>query len=192
MRHGTCDDGLCRPEAHARPGSPLTVLGEAEVALTARRLAESGRRPALILGSPLRRAVSSVRVLLEVLGECPCLAPDPLFAEWAAPDCVRGQNPRQYPAEYLEWQQIREADPRSALPGGESLAALQARAVSARHRAHELAARHGHVLVVSHRVFVGSVSAVAARVTDPVVAFRLARDFRLPAAATWADPAGHA
>lgn len=191
MRHGTCADGLLRPGAHARPDSPLAVRGQSEVAFTARKLAESRRQPVLILCSPLRRAVNSAWIVARTLGDCPVLPPDPLLAEWAAPDCVLGRFPEQYPPEYVDWQRIREADPESSLPGGESLAALLDRAARARARAHEIAAQQGHVLAISHRVLIGIVAALAAHVTDPALAFQRARRFNLPPAAAWSDRPGH-
>ncbi|WP_124812138.1 histidine phosphatase family protein [Micromonospora globispora] len=152
MRHGTCLDGLCRPHAHARPGTPLTTRGITEVVNTARRLLHLSTKPDVILTSPLPRATMSARILSEILG-APIAPPDPLYAEWRSPDCVLGLSPDDYPSEYQAWRSERLRDPDSALPGGESLTALRQRAMEAVSRAHE-AAQQGAVLIVSHRVFI--------------------------------------
>ncbi|WP_353890647.1 histidine phosphatase family protein [Micromonospora sp. WMMA1363] len=183
MRHGTCLDGLCRPHAHARPGTPLTTRGIAEVVSTARRLLRRGFKPNVILTSPLPRATASARILAEILG-APIAPPDQLYAEWRAPHCVLGLSPDDYPSEYREWQSERLRDPDSALPGGESLTALRQRATEAVSRAHE-AAREGEVLIVSHRVFIGVVAATLDGARSPQGIFRSARDFELAPAMLW-------
>lgn len=185
MRHGTCDDGLCRPKAHARPGSPLTLAGVVETELTARRLTERGWKPPLIASSPLRRAHQTAAIVARVLDSQ--LAPPPaVFAEWRAPHCVLGRTPADYPPEYLTWRTHRDHHPGSALPGGESVRAFADRAAEADAVATVLAAKHGSVLIVSHRLLIGAVAAVHAGHRDPAIVFRHASDFCLPPAHLWA------
>ncbi|GAB3138465.1 hypothetical protein GCM10027290_05920 [Micromonospora sonneratiae] len=183
MRHGTCLDGLCRPRAHARPDTPLTMRGIAEVVSTARRLSERNAKPNVILTSPLPRATMSANILAEIL-DAPIAPPDPLYAEWRAPDCVLGLSPDDYPSEYQAWRSERLRDPDSALHGGESPTALRQRAVEAVLRAHE-AAQQGVALIVSHRVFIGAVAANLEGARSPQEAFQAARDFRLGPAMVW-------
>jgi broad specificity phosphatase PhoE len=187
MRHGTCDDGLHQPPAHAHPDSPLTQLGRVQVAHTARWLTAVGWKPAVIACSPLRRATASAHVLATELGGCPILSPDTLFTEWSTPECVRGKTPAQYPPEYHTWRHLRKTDPTSALPGGESLTELFQRAAQARAHAHDLTARHQRVLIVSHKLLIGTVAALTDHITNPVHAFECARKFPLQPATTWGE-----
>jgi probable phosphoglycerate mutase len=187
MRHGTCDDGLCRPGSHARPGSPLTLAGSIEAELTARRLAERRWKPALVATSPLRRAHLTAAIVARAL-DTQLASPAAVFVEWQAPHCVLGLAPANYPPEYLAWRNQRDHQPHSALPGGESLRAFADRAIEADAVARVLAAKHGPILIVSHRLLIGAVAALRAGHRDPAVAFRLASDFRLPPAQLWAPP----
>ncbi len=189
MRHGTCDDGLCRPGAHARPGSPLTLAGMVEAELSARRLAERKWKPALVVSSPLRRAHQTASIVALVL-EAHLASPAAVFTEWQAPHCVLGRTPADYPPDYLAWRSRRDQQPNSALPGGESLHAFANRAAEADAVARVLAAKHGAVLIVSHRLLIGGVAATHAGHRDPPVVFRLASDFRLPPAQLWAPRQG--
>lgn len=187
MRHGTCDDGLCRPGAHAQPGSPLTIAGMVESELTAQRLAQRRWKPALIVSSPLRRAHQTAALVARVLG-IHIARPAALFTEWQAPHCVLGLAPGQYPPEYLRWRQQRDQQPDSAMPGGESLRAFADRAAEAQAAAQALATKHGTVLIVAHRLLIGAVAATCDGHRDPTVVFRLASDFRLQPAQLWAPP----
>ena len=148
MRHGTCDDGLCRPDAHARPASPLTIAGAVETLTTARVLAEKARKPALIVTSPLRRAQQSGAIVADALGVRQ-LPPIPAFTEWRAPTCVLGLGPDEYPANYRVWRTERGSAPDSALPGGDNLRAFAERAAVAAALAHGLAEDNGRLLVVT-------------------------------------------
>lgn len=188
LRHGTCDDGLCRPGAHARPDSPLTVAGTVEVELAARRLREHRSRPALTVSSPLRRARHSAAIVADALGT-PLAEPDVAFAEWRAPECVLGLTPGEYPPDYLTWRQQRAHYPDSALPGGESLRALAGRALEAASIAGDLATDRGPVLILSHRLLIGAVVALHLGLRDPADIFSYASDFRLASAHFWAAPA---
>lgn len=183
MRHGTCLDGLCRPHAHARPDTPLTTHGVAEVVSAARWLLDRSARPNVILTSTLLRATMSAGILAEIL-DVPIAPPDPLYAEWRAPDCVLGLSPDEYPSEYQAWRSERLRDPDSALHGGESLTALRQRALEAVSRVNE-AAQQGVALIVSHRVFIGAVAANLNGVRSPQDTFQAARDFRLGPAMVW-------
>ncbi|MET7469062.1 histidine phosphatase family protein [Micromonospora sp. NPDC005599] len=185
IRHGTSLDGITRPHAHARPDTPLTARGAAQIAATAHTLRDSGVRPAIVLTSPHPRATTSAEIVAALLG-APLAAPNPLYAEWRPPDCVLGKGPDEYPLEYQTWRRDRLRDPDSALAGGESLAALYERAMAA-------ATVLGHPveentrLIVSHRVLIGAVAAIAAGASCPQDVFQAARRFTLAPAGIWPD-----
>lgn len=185
MRHGTCNDGLRRPGAHARPGSPLTNEGTIEAEVTARELHKHRWQPALIASSPLRRARQTAAIVAEML-DCRLADPINAFAEWRAPDCVLGLTPRQYPPDYSAWRNQRAHNPDSALPGGESLRAFAERALEAKTIARDLAIEHGPVLIVSHRLLIGAVAALHRGDHHPADIFGYASDFRLGPAHLWA------
>lgn len=184
MRHGTCHDGIIRPTAHARPGSPLTVAGTVEAELAARELQKHRWQPALITSSPLRRARQTAVVAADTLG-AHLTDPIGVFAEWRAPDCVLGRAPGQYPPDYVTWRERRERDPDSALPGGESLRAFAERAAEATTIAHALVTEHGPVLIVSHRLLIGAVAALHQGYQHPAEIFNYAKDFRLDPTHLW-------
>ncbi|WP_082159400.1 histidine phosphatase family protein [Micromonospora sp. HK10] len=183
IRHGTSLDGITRPHAHARPDTPLTARGAAQIAATAHTLRECGVRPAIVLTSPHPRAAISAEILAALLG-VPLAAPNPLYAEWRAPDCVLGKGPDDYPPEYRTWRTNRLRHPDSTLAGGESLSALHKRAMAA-------ATVLGHpvegraALIVSHRVLIGAVAAITAGASRPPEVFQAARRFALEPAGIW-------
>lgn len=185
MRHGTCHDGLCRPGAHTRPGSPLTIAGTVEAQLAARELHNHRWQPALIASSPLRRAQQTAATVAAALNASPA-EPICAFAEWRAPHCVLGLAPSQYPPDYIAWRHQRGHDPDSALPGGESLRAFADRTLEAATTAHDLATEHGPVLIVSHRLLIGAVSALHHGYRHPADIFGYASNFRLAPAHLWA------
>ena len=187
MRHGTCDDGLCRPGAHARPGSPLTIAGAVEAELTAHELHKYCWQPALVTSSPLRRARQTAAIVAGTL-DTRLAEPISTFAEWRAPHCVLGRTPRQYPSEYITWREQRVHNPDSALPGGESLRAFAERAFQAATVAHNLAPENGPVLIVSHRLLIGAVAALHHGYQHPADIFGFASNFRLAPAHLWAPP----
>jgi probable phosphoglycerate mutase len=187
MRHGTCDDGLCRPGAHARPGSPLTIAGTVEAELTARELHHHRWQPALIASSSLRRARQTAAIVADALNTR-LAEPISALAEWQAPHCVLGLAPSQYPPDYTTWREQRADNPDSALPGGESLRAFAERAFEAATVAHDLATEHGPVLIVSHRLLIGAVTALHHGHRHPADIFGYASDFRLAPAHLWAPP----
>ncbi|MBI3687393.1 MAG: histidine phosphatase family protein [Actinobacteria bacterium] len=187
MRHGTCDDGLCRPGAHARPGSPLTIAGIVEADLTARELKKYRWQPALVAPSPLRRARQTATIAASAL-DTRIAEPISAFAEWRAPHYVLGLAPSQYPPDYTTWRQQRADNPDSALPGGESLRAFTERALEAATIAGDLATEHGPVLIVSHRLLIGAVAALHHGYRHPADIFDYASDFRLAPAQLWAPP----
>jgi probable phosphoglycerate mutase len=189
MRHGTCDDGLCRPRAHARPDSPLTIGGIVEAELTAHELRRHRWQPSLIVPSPLRRARQTASIVARTFG-ARVAEPIATFAEWRAPLCVLGRTPAQYPPEYVAWREQRTNDVDSALMGGESLRAFAERAAKASAMAHELATQHGPVLVVSHRLLIGAVVAIHRGHRQPAEIFGFASDFRLAPAHLWAARTG--
>ncbi|MFI6331495.1 histidine phosphatase family protein [Micromonospora chersina] len=183
IRHGTSLDGITRPHAHARPDTPLTTRGAAQIAATAHALRDRGVRPAIVLTSPHPRAATSAGILAALLG-VPLAAPNPLYAEWRAPDCVLGKGPEEYPPEYRTWRTHRLRDPDSALAGGESLTALYERAtVASAILGHPF---EGHAaLIVSHRMLIGAVAAITAGVSRPQDVFQAARRFPLAPAGIW-------
>lgn len=187
MRHGTCNDGLCRPGAHARPGSPLTIAGTVEGEVTARELHKHRWQPALIGSSPLRRARQTATLVAEML-DCRLADPISAFAEWRAPHCVLGLAPGQYPPDYSAWRNQRAYNPDSALPGGESLRAFAERAHEATTIARDLVIEHGPVLIVSHRLLIGAMAALHRGDHHPTDIFGYASDFRLRPAGLWAPP----
>lgn len=188
MRHGTCDDGLCRPGAHARPGSPLTIAGIVEAELTARELHQRRWQPTLVVSSPLLRARQTAAIVASVLG-ARIAEPIDTFAEWQAPHCVLGRTSSQYPPDYLAWRERRAHDSDSVLPGGESLRMFAERAVEAATIADELTGENGTVLIVSHRLLIGAVAAQHHGYRHPADIFGFASDFRLGPAHLWAPPA---
>lgn len=187
MRHGTSDDGLCRPGAHARPGSPLSIGGAVEAELTADELRNHRWQPTLIVSSPLRRARQTAAIVVGAL-DARLVEPHGAFAEWRAPDCVLGRSSHQYPPEYVAWREQRARNPDSALPGGESLRVFAERALEATTTAHDLAAEHGPVLIVSHRLLIGAVAGLHRGYRHPADIFNYASDFRLAPAHLWASP----
>ncbi|GAA5115320.1 histidine phosphatase family protein [Haloechinothrix salitolerans] len=187
MRHGTCDDGLCRPGAHARPDSPLTIAGTVEAELTARELRDHRWQPALIASSPVRRARQTAAIVARV-SDSRLAEPISAFADWRAPHCVLGLAPNQYPPDYITWRQQRADNPDSALPGGESPRAFAERVLEAATIASDLATEHGPVLIVSHRLLIGALAALHHGYRHPADIFGYASDFRLAPAHLWAPP----
>lgn len=187
MRHGTSVDGLCRPAAHARPHSPLAIIGALEVESAAARISADHPPLGRIVTSPLRRARQSAAIISAVVGHSTA---DPLsvFEEWRAPDCVLGLVPADYPRDYQMWRAVRHRYPTSALPGGESLQGFATRAAEANATAHALAKEHGRLLVVSHRVLIGAVVAATIGIRDPAEIFAHATAFELAPAGIWPKP----
>ncbi|MCG5462894.1 phosphoglycerate mutase family protein [Micromonospora sp. MED01] len=183
IRHGTSLDGITRPHAHARPDTPLTARGAAQIAATAHTLRDRGARPTIVFTSPHPRATTSAQILAALLG-VPLADPNPLYAEWRPPDCVLGKGPDEYPLEYQTWRRDRLRDPDSALAGGESLTALYERAMAA---AAVLgpAVEVNDALIVSHRVLIGAVAAIIAGASRPQDVFQAARRFTLAPAGIW-------
>ncbi len=186
MRHGTCDDGLCHPGAHARPDSPLTIGGIVEVELTARELHKHRWQPTLVASSPLRRARQTASIVASTLG-ARLAQPVAAFAEWRAPHCVLGRTAPQYPPDYLIWREQRARELDSTLPGGESLRAFAERALDAA-IARGLAAENGPVLIVSHRLLIGAIAALHLGYQHPADLFGFTSDFHLAPAHLWAPP----
>ncbi|WP_158303256.1 MULTISPECIES: histidine phosphatase family protein [Pseudonocardiaceae] len=189
MRHGTCEDGLCRPGAHARPHSPLTVGGSVEAEFTARQLQDHHWPLAVVVSSPLRRARQTASIAASTLG-ARVIRPLDAFAEWRAPSCVLGRTPSQYPPAYQAWRQQRGHDLDSALPGGESLRTFAERASEAARIAHHLSTTHGPALVVSHRLLIGAIAALHIGHRNAADIFSLASEFRLAPAGLWAPNRG--
>ncbi|WP_418153954.1 phosphoglycerate mutase family protein [Actinoalloteichus caeruleus] len=187
MRHGTCDDGLRRPGAHARPGSPLTIAGTVEAELAVRDLHIHHWQPALIASSPLLRARQTASIVARAW-DTRLAGPISVFTEWRAPHCVLGLAPTQYPTEYITWRRQRTNNPVSALPGGESLQAFAERALEAAALAGDLATEHSRVLIVSHRLLIGALAALYRGYRHPADIFGYASDFHLAPAQLWEPP----
>lgn len=179
MRHGTCADAHRRPGAHARPTSPLTLLGAYQASRTAGEIAGSADA---VVSSTLLRARSTARIVADGTGLA-LLPADPVFDEWHAPTCVLGLTPAQYPDAYKEWKRHRIQNPDDALPGGESLSAFRDRALDAIQSAEQLARAHGRLVIVCHRLLIGAVTALRSGTRDAAGAFDVARTFILKPAA---------
>lgn len=178
MRHGSCNDGVCRPDAHARPESHLSPRGTRQAACTAQELLDSRITDGVVTSSTLVRARSTARIVAEITG-LTLHSPNSVFDEWRAPTCVLGREPAQYPDAYINWRLVRSKRPEIALPGGESLVEFSHRAENALTEALLLAERAPYVLVVSHRLLIGAVAALRAGSTDPAKTFEHARNYAL-------------
>jgi broad specificity phosphatase PhoE len=142
LRHG--EHGLLgRVLAGRMPGVGMTERGRAEIASQAQRLV--GEKIAAIYASPLQRTRESAEIVAARLG-LPIEFRDDLleldFGEWtgATFDSIRA-DPR--------WQAWSTQRSLAAIPGGESMRAVQQRVVAA---LLELNERHLHesVVLVSH------------------------------------------
>jgi probable phosphoglycerate mutase len=149
LRHG--EHGLLgRVLAGRMPGVGMTERGRAEIASQAERLA--GEKIAAIYASPLQRTRESAEIVAVRLG-LPIEFRDDLieldFGEWtgATFDSIRA-DPR--------WQAWSTQRSLAAIPGGESMRAVQQRVVAA---LLELNERHLHetVVLVSHGDVIRSV-----------------------------------
>jgi broad specificity phosphatase PhoE len=142
LRHG--EHGLLgRVLAGRMPGVGMTDRGRAEIASQAERLA--GEKIAAIYASPLQRTRESAEIVAARLGLPIGFRDDLLeldFGEWtgATFDSIRA-DPR--------WQAWSTQRSLAAIPGGESMRAVQQRVVAA---LLELNERHLHetVVLVSH------------------------------------------
>ena len=179
MRHGTCADGQHRPGAHARPASPLTPLGICQAIRAADKIA--GNADAVV-SSTLMGARSTARIVAD-RADLTLLHADQVFDEWHAPVCVLGLAPAQYPDDYKNWRHRRAQNPDDALPGGESLTAFRDRAISAIQSAECLGRAHGRLVVVSHRLLIGAVTALRSGTGDAAGIFEAARAFTVNPAA---------
>jgi broad specificity phosphatase PhoE len=169
--------------ARAAAGDPAGPAGGG-AAGTGRRSAGARRRaagagPRLIeRESALTRARSTARLVADQAGLA-LLPADPVFDEWHAPACVLGLTPAQYPDDYKNWRHRRARNPDDALPGGESLTAFRDRAISAIQSAERLGRDHGRLVVVSHRMLIGAVTALRSGTGDAAGVFEAACAFTL-------------
>ena len=142
LRHG--EHGLLgRVLAGRMPGVGMTERGRAEIAAAAERLA--GEKIAALYSSPLQRTRETAEIVATRLGLPIGFRDDLLeldFGEWtgATFDSIRA-DPR--------WQAWSTQRSLAAIPGGESMRAVQQRVVAA---LLELNERHLHeiVVLVSH------------------------------------------
>ncbi|MBI4297602.1 MAG: histidine phosphatase family protein [Chloroflexi bacterium] len=146
IRHGRTDWN--RQERYrGRFDLPLDQEGERQAQALAQRLAPVPLEA--VYSSPLRRAWSTAQAVVQARGlEVRTLAGllDIDYGEWQGLALDEAQS--RYPKLYRSWQ---EQPQEVSLPGGESLAQVQARATSA---LEEVSRRHPRALValVSHRV----------------------------------------
>src|SRR3954451_23093790 len=149
LRHGTHNLGG-GVLAGRMPGVGLTERGRAEIAAAAERLADENI--AALYASPLQRTRESAEIVSERLG-LPIEFRDELieldFGEWTGTtfNAIRG-DPRWHP-----WNQRRSL---ARIPGGETMRAVQFRAVEA---ILDIAERHrdAAAVVVSHGDVIRSV-----------------------------------
>lgn len=169
-RHAQDESARAVPAYHPRPNSPLTEHGREQARAAAKDFAAADY--AGIVYSPILRAEQTARLFAEVSG-APLIAELPCLSEWRPPSCVYGKSPDQYDDAYRAWRYARVREPSLAHEDGESLRSLYDRAALAVHEVTQLAAEHGPLLVVSHRVFLG---VILARHLDPGAAFQRATE----------------
>lgn len=184
MRHGQCLDALTRPDAHARPDSPLTIGGGLDVRSVAHGLLNQHWQPEIIISSPLRRAKKTAEIVSEVTS-CKKIEEMEELEEWKAPHCAIGKAPRDYPKEYLFWRKIREKSTDTALPGGESLLAFYNRVVKVNAVIYSRSKEYSRLLVISHRLLIGAVAAYNAGCCQPREIFSNASAFELSHSGLW-------
>lgn len=166
-RHAQDESARTTPTYHPRPDSPLTGHGTEQAREAAKNLAADY---AGIVHSPILRAEQTAQLFSEVSG-IPVLAELPCLSEWRPPSCVYGKTPDQYDDEYRKWRYTRTENPSLAYQDGESLLALHERAEFAVHELSRLAAENGPLLIISHKVFLGVITAHA---RGPAEAFQRA------------------
>jgi broad specificity phosphatase PhoE len=150
-RHAQDESARSTPGYHAFPESPLTESGIQQARDTATALAKDY---AGIVYSPIHRARHTAELFAEVSG-LPLLTEEPSLGEWRPPSCVYGKTPDQYDDDYRAWRYARTADPTLAYEDGECLQDLHQRASLAASTLKQLAAKHGPLLAVSHKVLLG-------------------------------------
>jgi len=147
VRHGQTEWNRVE-RFRGRADVPLNAAGLAQAEAAGRRIAAAWQ-PAAVYASPLSRAVRTAEAIARPLNLLVLVAPglvDIDYGQWQGltPDEARQRWPEMVHAWY-------EAPHRARIPGGETLAALQTRAMAA---VRELAAGHeGQTIVlVSHTV----------------------------------------
>lgn len=147
VRHGQTEWNR-HEHFRGRMDIPLNETGRAQAAATARRIAETWQ-PVAVYTSPLNRAYETGAFIGRALGLVPVVHPglnDIDYGRWHG--LTPAEARRQWPEAMTAWLQApHQAQP----PEGETLAAVQARAMAA---VHEVAARHPHdtVVLVGHTV----------------------------------------
>lgn len=127
---------------------PLNETGRAQAAATARRIAETWQ-PVAVYTSPLGRAYETATFIARAMGLVPAIHPglnDIDYGDWHG--LTPAEVGRRWPEAMAAW---RHAPHQAQPPAGESLAAVQTRALAA---VHELADRHPQdtVVLVGHTV----------------------------------------
>ncbi|WP_298324163.1 histidine phosphatase family protein [Haloactinopolyspora sp.] len=158
VRHGRTAANAAETLAGRTPGVDLDDTGVAQAEALARRL--DGVRPAAIVSSPLERCVRTAQLLA---GDSGTVAVDENLTE-----CDYGRWTGRPLAELRReklWRVVQEHPSGAVFPGGESLRAVQARAVATiREHDARIAAEAGHSAVwfaVSHGDVIKSVVADA-------------------------------
>lgn len=154
VRHGRTAANASGVLAGRTPGVGLDDSGAAQVAALGQRLA--GVPLAAVVASPLERTVATARALLAVGGTArrprPELVEEPRLLECDYGDWT-GRGLREL-AKEPHWKVVQGHPSAAQFPGGESLRAVQARAVAAvREHDAAVAAAHGEDAVwvaVSH------------------------------------------
>ena len=166
-RHAQDESARTTPTYHPRPDSPLTEHGIGQAREAGKHLATDY---AGIVHSPILRAQQTAKLFSEFSG-LPLLTELPCLSEWRPPSCVYGKTPDQYDDEYRTWRYARTQDPYLAYQDGESLQTLHERATYAAEELSHLAAKHGPLLAVSHKVLLG---VITAGTPNPAEAFQRA------------------
>ena len=150
VRHGRTTANTAGVLAGRTAGVRLDDTGEQQAERAAARLA--GLRLAAIVTSPLERCRQTARALAAAQS-----APPPLRTERGLTECDYGDwqgRPLKDLAKEALWRTVQSQPSAATFPGGESLATMQARAVSAVRRTDEaVEADHGSGAVwvaVSH------------------------------------------
>lgn len=139
VRHGRTDANATGTLAGRLPGVRLDEVGAAQAVRTAERIAAVPL--AAIVTSPLERCRQTARALAKAHPGAPRVTSDKAmtecdYGEW------QGRPLRELAREKL-WKTVQAQPSAATFPGGESLAAMQARAVAAVRR-HDAAVEQEH------------------------------------------------
>lgn len=161
VRHGRTTANAAGTLAGRLPGVRLDDTGAAQAARAGERL--SAIPAAAIVTSPLERCRQTARAIMHAQSD-----PRRLTTERAITECDYGEwqgRPLKELAKEKLWSTVQTQPSAAAFPGGESMSAMQARAVAAVRR-HDAAVEAGHGadavwVAVSHGDVIKSVLADA-------------------------------